>query len=299
MAVSSLTLIAAPFTPLRPDGTLDEDVIERQAARLVSDGVDGAFVCGTTGEGPSLTSAERMRVAERWMASAGPLQVLVHVGHASVMESRALAEHAARIGAAGIGCFAPFFFRPATIDDLVASAAAVAAAAPGLPFFYYHIPSMTGVDLPMRDVLPVAAARIPNLAGIKYTHDDLDDFEACVRFEGGRFEMLFGRDEMLLDAVGRGATAAIGSTYNYMAPRYRRMFAAQERGDASAARAEQHAARAVIDVMLRHGGLPAGKAIMALIGIDCGPVRLPLMSLDATARRRLGVDLSAVGFPDS
>jgi N-acetylneuraminate lyase len=299
MAESSFTLIAAPFTPLQEDGTLAEAVIERQAARLAADGVDGAFVCGTTGEGPSLTSAERMRVAERWVANAGPLRVLVHVGHASIAESRALAAHAARIGAAGVGCFAPFFFRPATVDDLVASAAAVAAAAPELPFFYYHIPSMTGVDLPMRAFLPVAAARIPNLAGIKYTHDDLDDFEACTRFEGGRYEMLFGRDEMLLDAVGRGATAAIGSTYNSMAARYRRMFAAWRSGDTAAARAEQDAARAVIDVMLRHGGLPAGKAMMGLVGVDCGPVRLPLAGLDAEARQRLQVDLAAVGFPGS
>lgn len=296
MASTTFSLIAAPFTPFGVDGAVDDGTIGRLAAHLATAGVDGAFVCGTTGEGPSLTTRERMHVAERWMAVAGPLRVLVHVGHASVEESRELAAHAARIGAAGIGCFAPFFFRPRSIHALVETVARVASAAPNTPFFYYHIPSMTGVDLPMREFLPVAAARIPSLAGIKYTHDDLDDFEACLRYDGGRFEMLFGRDEILLDAVERGAMAAIGSTYNFMAPRYRALLAARGRGEASAARAAQDAAARVIDVMLRHGGLAAGKAMMAISGVACGPVRLPLESLDAAAVRALRADLTGVGF---
>lgn len=296
MSSTSFSLIAAPFTPFRDDGAVDGRTIGILAEHLVSTGVDGAFVCGTTGEGPSLTTRERMVVAERWMDVAGPLRVLVHVGHASVEESRELAAHAARIGAAGIGCFAPFFFRPGSIRSLVETMASVATAAPTTPFFYYHIPSMTGVDLPMRDFLAAAAAHIPSLAGIKYTHDDLDDFEACLRHAAGRFEMLFGRDEILLDAVDRGATAAIGSTYNFMASRYRAMLAAHGRGDSSAARDEQDAAARVIDVMLRHGGLPAGKSMMAMAGVDCGPVRLPLESLDAEARTSLRADLAGVGF---
>jgi N-acetylneuraminate lyase len=108
--------------------------------------------------------------------------------------------------------------------------------------------------------------------------------------------MLFGRDEILLDAVDRGAMSAIGSTYNFMAPRFRELLAARSRGDASAARAAQDAAARVIDVMLRHGGLAAGKAMMAMAGVACGPVRLPLESLDAAAVTSLRADLAGVGF---
>lgn len=299
MKTTPLTgLIAAPFTPFRPDGSLDTGPIGRQAAKLISDGVAGAFVCGTTGEGPSMTTAERMELAEAWVAAAcDKLRIIVHVGHASFADSRALAAHAQRIGAAGVGCLAPYFFKPKSIGDLVDFCARVAAAAPDLPFYYYHIPSITGVNLPMTEFLAAAPAKIPNLAGIKYTHEDMLDFSTCLRFDGGRYDILFGRDEMLLAGLVLGAQGAIGSTYNYMAPIYHRIIEAVGQGDIATARESQARAADIIAVMLRHGGLPAGKAMMAFAGIECGPVRPPLRDLDAGQRESFRRDLEAVGFP--
>jgi N-acetylneuraminate lyase len=292
-------LVAAAFTPFAPDGSVDEARIEEQAQRMIADGLAGVFACGTTGEGPSLTTAERMRVAERWTRAAGArLPVIVHVGHNCLEDCRTLAAHAQRIGAAGIGCLAPSFFRPKTVGELVDFCTPVAAAAPGLPFYYYHLPSVTGVHLPMTDFLAAAAPRIPTLVGIKYTHEDLADFSACSRLDGGRFEMIFGRDEILLAALTCGARAAIGSTYNFMPGVFHAVIAAFGRGDLAAARASQSLAADIIAVMIRHGGLPAGKAMMPLVGIDCGPVRLPLVDLDAARRDALRRDLAALGFPD-
>jgi N-acetylneuraminate lyase len=292
-------LVAAAFTPFGPDGAVDEGRIELQAHRMLADGLAGVFVCGTTGEGPSLTTAERMRVAERWAhAARSRFRVLVHVGHNSLEDCRALAEHAQRIGAAGVGCLAPSFFRPRNAGELVAFCARVAAAAPALPFYYYHLPSVTGVHLPMLEFLSAAAPQIPTLVGIKYTHEDLADFSACSRFDGGRFEMIFGRDEILLAALACGGGAAIGSSYNFMPGIYHELIAAFRRGDLEAARAAQARAADIIAVMIRHGGLPAGKAMMPLVGIDCGPVRLPLVDLDASRRHSLHADLAALGFPD-
>ena len=291
-------LVAAPFTPLHDDGGIDEGLIERLAAGLAADGVAAAFVCGTTGEGPSLTTAERKRVAERWVKAApAGLRVVVHVGHACGADCRELAANAAAIGADAIACLAPFFFRPATVRDLVDFCRPVAAAAEDLPFYYYHIPSMTGVAFPMVDFLGAAAGTIPSLAGLKYTHDDLHDLGRCVRFEDGRFDVLFGRDEALLAGLACGVQGAIGSTYNYMAGVYHELIAAFRAGDLETARRRQAVAGDVIAVMLAHGGLPAGKAIMALRGFDCGPVRPPLVTLDAGRRASLARALAAVGFP--
>jgi len=293
-------LIAAPFTPFGPDGSPAPERIDALADKLVADGVRGAFVCGTTGEGPSLSVAERKLVTERWTAAArGRLRVYVHVGHTSVADARELAAHAGRIGADAIGCLAPYFFRPRSVEELADFCGHVAAAAPGLPFYYYHLPSLTGVTFAMADFLPVAARRIPTLAGIKYTFEDLADFAACVAFDGGRFDMLFGRDEMLLAALDAGACGAIGSTYNSMAPLYGRLIDAWSAGDHGAARRLQDQATRVIDVMNGHGGLPAGKRIMAFSGLDCGPVRTPLVDLDAAAAERFRADLVAAGhvFP--
>src|SRR5260370_19557609 len=107
-------LIAAPFTPMNPDGSLNLNAIEQQAAALVADGVNGAFVCGTTGEGLSLSLEERMKVAERWVAfGKANLSVIVHVGSNNIAESRTLAEHAQQIRAHSIATMGPTFFRPA------------------------------------------------------------------------------------------------------------------------------------------------------------------------------------------
>jgi N-acetylneuraminate lyase len=152
-------LVAAPFTPFHADGTVHEDAIDRQSERLIADGVDGAFVCGTTGEGPSLTTAERMLVASRWAGARRRLKLFVHVGHSSAADARTLAAHAQSIGADAIACLAPFFFKPRTAGELAAFCRHVAAAAPDLPFYYYHIPSLTGVSLAMRDFLPEAVRR--------------------------------------------------------------------------------------------------------------------------------------------
>ena len=293
-------LVAAPFTPFKKIGSVDFAMIERLAASLEANKVVGAFVCGTTGEGVSMTAAERMRVAERWQACAGKrLKVIVHVGHTSLGDCRALAAHAQKIGVSAIGCMAPYCFKPAKAEDLVAFCAEVAAAAPELPFYYYHIPCVTGVTLPAFDFLRAAADKIPSLAGVKFTHENLMDFASCVRWDGGRFELLFGRDEMLLAGLSAGAQGAIGSTYNYAAPVYRRIIAAYKRGDMAAAQAEQARANAMIAVLIRFGGMPpAGKAFMKAIGLDCGTSRLPLRSLSSEQAEALRAEAEAAGFFD-
>ncbi len=293
-------LIAAPFTPFRKDGGLDLPVVEKQAASLVANKVGGAFVCGTTGEGVSMSTSERMKVAERWQACAGPkLRVIVHVGHTSLTDCRALAAHAQKIGASAVGCMAPFCFKPAKAEDLAAFCAEVAAAAPDLPFYYYHIPCVTGVTIPAFDFLRAAADVIPNLAGIKFTHENLMDYASCVRWEGGRFDVLFGRDEMLLAGLAAGASGAIGSTYNYAAPVYHRIIAAFSRGDLKSAQDEQARANAMIAVLIRYGGMPpAGKAFMKAIGLDCGTVRLPLRPLTDAHYEALRAEAESAGFFD-
>ncbi|HEY0946897.1 MAG TPA: dihydrodipicolinate synthase family protein [Opitutaceae bacterium] len=294
-------LIAAPFTPFNNDRSLNPAAIPAYAALLRANGVGAAFVCGTTGEGLSLTVAERIRVAEEWMrVSDAALRIIVHVGHTALDDARALAAHAARIGAAAIGAMAPCFFKPRDADELVAWCEALAAAAPDVPFYYYHIPSMTGVTLPMVDFLARADGRIPSLAGIKYTHEDLDDYEACVQYSGGRYEILFGRDELLLEGWARQALGAVGSTYNYAAPLYRRLIEATERHDLARARLLQDQAirmiKACNGVGVTH--LAASKAIMALLGVDCGPVRLPLRQPDAAQLALLRENLESIGFSD-
>ena len=294
-------LVAAPFTPFHADRSLNLDVIPAYARFLRDNGVGAAFVCGTTGEGLSLTLEERLRIAERWVACADDrLRVIVHVGHTCLADARTLTAHAAKIGASAVSALTPCFFKPRNNAEVVNWCEAVASAAPALPFYYYNIPSMTGIDYPVVDFLAQAQARIPSLAGVKYTHENLPDYKACVAFAQGRYDILFGRDELLLDGTAAGALGAVGSTYNYAAPLYLRLLAARTAGLATEARALQDAAIKMIAICNGIGvtHLAASKALMAMLGVDCGPARLPLAQPDATQLATLRTRLNEIGFFD-
>src|SRR5436190_225761 len=290
-------LIAAPFTAFNNDGALNLAAIEKQAEALVKNRVSGAFICGTTGEGLSLTTQERLQVADRWRAVVGKnLRLIIHVGANSIEDCRALAQHAQKIGADAISAFAPSFFKPGSIDDLVNFCATVAEAAPAVPFYYYHIPSMTGVNLDMVNFLAAASNRIPNLVGIKFTHENLMEFLACERIENGRFDMVYGRDEALLAGLATGARAAIGSTYNLAAPIYNRLIAAFNKGDLAAAQDEQYRGVQLIRLLVSYGFLPAAKAATSMLGVDLGPTRTPLRALNSDQTKKLRADLEQLGF---
>lgn len=275
-------LIAASFTPYRK-GNINPDLVPSYAAALRAQGVDGVFVNGTTGESLSLSTPERMAMAEAWLRCATEdFPVLVHVGHNSLPRARELAAHAAAHGARAVSAMAPTFFQPG-LTALVDYLAEIAAAAPATPFYYYHMPSMTGARFLMTDFLRAAGARIPNLAGIKYTWEDLMDYSLAVHSAGGRYDIVFGRDEVLLCGLALGARAAIGSTYNAFAALYRDVWRCFEADRFVEARSLQLRAMAVIDACRRSGpgDLPAIRALASRrLGLDLGAPRAPLRALD-------------------
>lgn len=289
-------LIAAPFTPFDSDGTLRPETIPEQAQKLRTDGVAGAFVCGTTGEGGSLPLDERQLVAETWSAAAGGLDIIVHVGHACLADARRLAAHAERLPVAAIAAVPPYYHRAGDLASLVDFCARIAEAAPSKPFFYYHIPSLTYVTSRMDEFLLAARDRIPTFAGIKYTHNDLVELGRCLELAGDEQEIFYGRDETLLAGLALGARSAVGSTYNFAAPLYAATARALANGDLDTARRGQGAARRMIEIGSRYGGLPAFKALAGMLGPDCGPCRPPLRTLDPDRTERLRAELTTDGF---
>ena len=292
-------LIAAPLTPMHPDGTVNTGLIPAYAGLLHRSGVRGAFVCGTTGESLSLTVAERLGIAEAWCRSAPPgFLVIIHVGHNSLEACRELAAHAEANGAWAIGVMPPCFFKPESLDALVGFCGRAAAAAPSTPCYYYHIPSLTGVNVPMVDFLAAAAPAMPTLCGVKFTSEDLMDYELCRAAGGGRFDMLFGRDEMLLCARALGARGAVGSTYNWAAPLYLALLDAFDAGDLAKARKLQRLAMEAIRIMQTLGCsfFAAAKAILRLCALEAGPVRPPLVDITPTQAARLEAELIRLGY---
>jgi N-acetylneuraminate lyase len=292
-------LIAAAFTPFHKDGSLNNEMIPVVVDKLVNDGVKGIFVCGSNGEGPNMTSDERMKVLEEFVKAANKrLQIIVHVGHSSIAEAKILAAHASDAGADAFSSVAAFYFKPTSVHNLADCMAEIAGAAPELPFYYYNIPHLTGVGMDMIEFLKSASRLIPNLAGIKYTASTIQEYQSCLNFEDGKFDILYGLDELLLPALSVGAKGAIGSTYTFAAPLYLRTIEAFRNGNMQEAKKSHSFMVEVIRAMVKHPPIPAQKAIMHMLGWDLGPTRLPLTTLDANSYDQLYKDLKALSFFD-
>ncbi len=288
MSKNGFTFIAAPHAPFDSDGRVALDVIEQQAQWLHTSGVRGVYINGTTGEGLSLTHEERRDIAQRWVDVAnGSLRVIVHVGHLSLPEACDLAAHAQAIGADAVSAIAPSFFKPASVNALVAYCAAIASKAPKLPFYYYHSPGMTLCTVAPDAFLERGSDEMPTLAGVKFNDPNLYLYQRCLGVQDGRFDNPFGVDEALLGGLACGATSAIGSTYNYAAPHYLRMVELYNAGQHDQAHRMAREVLDLIELLLTYGVVATGKALMKLRGIDVGAPRLPIEPLDDQTMQQL------------
>lgn len=292
-------LINAPFTPFHADGSVNLAPIPAYAELLVRNGLKGVFINGSSGEGYMLTEDERMQLAEAWMQAAPEgFKVIVHVGSTCVKSSRRLAEHAQKIGAWGIGAMATPFPKIGRIEELVKYCEEIAAGAPNLPFYYYHIPAFNGAFLSMLDFLKAVDGRIPNFAGIKYTFESLYEYNRCRRYKDGKFDMLHGQDETILPCLAMGgAQGGIGGTTNYNGRVLTNILEAWAEGDLNKARELQNFAQDVIDVICHYrGNIVGGKRIMKLIGLDLGPNRTPFQNMTDAEEEAMKAELEAINF---
>ena len=292
-------LVAATFTPFRPDGSVNYPRIKPLIDQILAEGVAGLYVLGSTGEGPLLTTDERLKVAEASVkAAAGRVPVVVQVGHNSVAEAAHFAAHAQKIGADAISSTPSAYFKSSSLDNLIDGVAPIAAAAPKLPFYYYNIPVINGARFDMEQLLLRGGPRIPTLRGVKFSDTMLSELQACVEFQGGRYDIVFGCDEMLLSGLVTGVEGAVGSNYNFAAPHYRRIIAAYHRGDIAEARRLQYLSGEMVRAIIAsHGGGRGGfKTVMKLIGLDCGPSRLPIATSTPAETAEMRRALSRLGF---
>lgn len=292
-------LIAAAFTPMDQDGEINLDMIESLYKYYIQNDVKGVFLNGSTGEGLSLTIEERLQLCETWSnVIDGDLKLIVHVGSNSLKEAKELACHANKMGAWGIASIGPFYRKPATMELLVEYCRNIAGEAPELPFYYYHIPELTGIDFHMIDFLKATEEEIPNLAGLKYTDTDLSDCRLCIDFEEGRYDILYGNDELFLCGLTLGVKGFVGSTYNLYPKLYHDIKTAFEAHELEKARTLQTKAIEFVRLIDQYGYASAAKAAMKFLGVDCGPTRLPLKTLDVEQIKRLEADLVQYDFFD-
>ena len=287
-------LVAAPFTPMDSEGNLDTGIVEEYYHFLEKNGVAGAFINGTTGEGASLTQKEKQTHAAAWaqcLKDGGKVRVINLVGGTSYKECIENAIFSKEVGMSAIAVIAPYFFKPADVKSLVEFVVRVGESVPEMPVYFYHIPIFTDVSLKMSDFLKEISGRLPNFAGIKFSHEDLMDFITCLSYRNGRYDILWGRDECLLAALALGCKGAVGSTYNYAAPLYISLIGAFMKGDLDTARKLQQKSVEMIGLLGKYGGVGTGKAYMKYIGMDCGEYRLPVKNIDSEMFERFAGDV--------
>ncbi|XP_049572684.1 N-acetylneuraminate lyase [Syngnathus scovelli] len=274
-------LVAATFTPFTSQGEINLSEIGPYIDYLTQkQGVNKIFVNGTTGEGMSLSVAERKLLAEDWCRKAkGKMeQVILHVGCTSLKDSQELARHATELEVDAIAVISPSFFKPRSIETLRAYLQKVAAEAPALPFYYYHLPAVTGVTLPASDLLDGIETLIPSFCGVKFSGTDLLDLGQCISHFQPNWSILYGVDEQLLAGLAMGAHGAVGSTYNYLGSHMNKLLVAFESGNLAQARSLQFKMQELIRYAIKIGfDVGVSKQLMNEVsGLQLGPPRLPI-----------------------
>lgn len=290
-------LIAATYAPMQKDSSLNLGMIQKYAGFLIGNGVKGAFINGSTGDFVSLSVAERKEITSAWGKNkSADLFVIDHVGHVNLNEAKELASHAAN-KVDGIAALAPYYFRLSNIHKLVEYCKEIAACAPNIPFYYYHIPVLTGANFNMVEFLELAAPQIPNLAGIKFTNNNLIDYKYSKEFNNRSANILFGFDEVFLSSLPFGAEGWVGSTYNHLAPLYLAIVDAFNNNDHQLAADLQQKCMKFVDVLNDKGGFNgAAKSFMKELGLDLGPSRFPHITLNDAQLEEARYELETLGI---
>jgi 4-hydroxy-tetrahydrodipicolinate synthase len=276
-------IIPPVVTPLTRPDQLDGDAVRRIVEHLLTGGVNGLFVLGTTGEGPSLTYQIRYEMVEiACEATAGRVPVLVGVTDTSLAESLLLAEHAAASGAAAIVAAAPYYY--ATSQDAVADWFRQLADSSPLPLMLYNMPGCVEIHLALDTVVELSAH--PNIVGVKDSSGDLDYFrQLCRAFsDDPEFAVFMGPEELIPEAVAAGADGGVCGGGNLLPRTYVDLFEASRRGDESEIRRLRNVVEQVFEHIYRDPAgemnlIPALKLAMRLRGICTSCIAPPLPPL--------------------
>jgi N-acetylneuraminate lyase len=285
----------ALITPLTSDDHINVTVARQLVDHLIDCGIGGLYVCGGTGEGVLLPVAERKGMGQTVIEQAnGRVPVMVHVGATATADAVELARHAAAAGADAVAAVPPFYYNVGF--RAVKEHYELIAGASSLPLYLYYIPGATGVTLNAQQMLELC--QIPNVQGFKYTAFDMYLLEQILSLGQGTLNVFSGPDQLFAPMLTVGVDGAVGTTYNLLPRHFVRIYESFQNGDIVEARRLQSQANRVIDTFILHGGLPAVKEMMRMLGFDCGSCRRPFGRLDEDQVTALRTDLNRIAFWD-
>ncbi len=274
----------ALVTPFTRDGAVDEAAVRLLVRRQVAAGVHFVSPCGTTGEAPTLSQAEKLRIVEIVLDEvAGRVPVLPGAGGYDTREVIALTRAFEQMGVGGILSVTPYYSKP-TQDGLYEHYKAIAGST-GLPIVLYNVPGRTGVNLEVRTVARLA--EIPNIVGLKEASGNViqmcEVYAAC----GAEFLLLGGDDPLTVAVMAIGGRGIISVASNAMPAEMVQIVELCERGDYVAARKLHTWLLPFIQVNFVEANPIPVKAAMAAMGLLEEVYRLPLVPPSAGARDRI------------
>ena len=299
-------LVAAVFSPFSNDDySLNVSAVNMQHAYLKSTGIEWVFVGGTTGESLSLSKEERMSLTKSWLETG--INVIAHVGAECLEDAKELAVHAAKNGAKAIGAMPPVFFSPANAKALALTMSEICAAAEELPCYYYHIPSMSKYTGPMLDFVEEMSKLSENFVGIKYTglynNPAFVDAVRVMRYANGKefgaYEVLGGREELMLESLAVGIRGFVGSQFNFAGDLYNSIHSLFSKAGLSSDTSEElrdlqfAGTELIASWQIAPAGMNGGKAFMNMAGVPVGPARLPSIPIDSTSEKSLELSLQS------
>jgi 4-hydroxy-tetrahydrodipicolinate synthase len=265
----------ALVTPFRTDGSLDEAAIRSLAKRQIDAGIKFLVPCGTTGESPTLTHAEHLRVVELTLEVAkGKVPVLAGAGGYNTAEVISLANELKKLGADGILSVTPYYNKP-TQEGLFQHFKAIASAV-NLPIILYSVQGRTGVNIEPSTVLRLS--QIPNIVGVKEASGNISQMGAILNLAHKEFLVLSGDDALTLPLISLGGRGLISVASNEIPAQMTRLVQAALAGDFAEARRLHFQYLSLMDINFVESNPIPVKAALAEMGLLQPVWRLPLVA---------------------
>jgi 4-hydroxy-tetrahydrodipicolinate synthase len=283
----------ALVTPFLDDGSLDENTLRDLVRRQIEAGINFLVPCGTTGESPTLSRAEHVRVVEITLEEAkGVVPVLAGAGGYNTREVIELAQELEALGADGILSVTPYYNKP-TQEGLCQHYQAIASSI-GLPIIVYSVQGRTGVNVEPLTLKRLAA--IDRIAGVKEASGNISQMAAILHHVPERFIVLSGDDSVTIPLMALGGRGIISVASNEIPAEMTALAQACLKGDFAAARAVQRKYLPLMEVNFVESNPIPVKAAMALMGLLEPVWRLPLVPPSAASQSKIETVLRSLAL---
>ena len=283
----------ALVTPFRHDGALDELALQGLIQRQIEAGIDFLVPCGTTGESPTLTREEHLRVVEITVKLAkGKVPVLAGAGGYNTNEVIARARELAEIGVDGILSVTPYYNKP-TQEGLYQHFAAIAQAVP-LPIILYSVQGRTGVNIEPATVKRLA--ELENVVGIKEASGNISQMAAILNVVPEDFLVLSGDDAITLPLMALGGCGVISVVSNEIPAEMTELTRLASKGDFAGAREIHRRHHPLMEINFVESNPIPVKAALAEMGLLEPVWRLPLVPPKAENHERIRAVLESLGL---